>query len=109
MENLTKRLELILMKWGAWIIDQVEASRAAALAAGGNTPGGRAAIQETVREAAREAARDLVSRAVTSVVTALIVTRARKSQVGAVASRLARAQLVHGYPVSMYHLCVADL
>lgn len=57
---------------------------------------------------AQTSARDAAARVVSAVVAAVIIQRARKSLVATVASRVATAQLVEGYPVNVFHLCVSE-
>lgn len=60
------------------------------------------------RTAAQTGARDAATRVVTAVLAAVIIERARKSTVATMASRVATAQIIEGYPVNMFHLCVSD-
>lgn len=54
-------------------------------------------------------AKEIATLVVVNVIKETIQTRARKSQVVAVASRLqAQAEIVEGYPKAMYHLCTAE-
>lgn len=63
-----------------------------------------------ITSAAQQRARDLATLTVVTVIKETIHARARKSQATAVATRLhAQAEIVHGYPKAMYHLCTADV
>ncbi len=102
----TDRLENLLKKWGAFLVELILRRLAGDQGHAGDL--GNLDVEAIAHQAATVAARDAAAQVVTAVLAAVIIQRARKSAVATVASRVAGAQLVEGYPVNMFHLCVSD-
>jgi hypothetical protein len=96
----TERLERLLQEWAERVVRLV-GEAGAELPPDGVLAGVAGRVAQT-------SARDAAARVVSAVVAAVIIQRARKSTVATVASRVAPAQLVEGYPVNVFHLCVSD-